>query len=249
MKRTILIASLVLSTAGAIGQCVPNQLYADSIFGVWPDTTENFAPGVVNVFYSDTLTILVPSDAGLINPDYSGVVIDSVALTGVDGLPAGFSVICNSQTAAPCTFLTSQLGCGLIEGMPTVTGTYDLTINVLAYAFGGFLQVPQAFSGYRIVITEDNAGVHAIGATRPMDVRAVPNPVVGSTSFQFNLARATKARVRIFDLLGERIWDRTASGRAGSNAVGFDASGLESGMYIYSVEAGGQIHTGRLVVN
>ena len=57
MKKALLAANLVVSAAAANGQCTPNQLYADSIYGVWPDTTENFASGVLNSFYSDTLNI------------------------------------------------------------------------------------------------------------------------------------------------------------------------------------------------
>lgn len=249
MKKTVLVPGLLIAGLNSFGQCVPNQLYADSVYGVWPDTTENFAPGVLNVFYSDTLNILVPMDAGLVNPDFSGINIDSVALTGVDNLPPGLAVICNSQTGAACTFLTDQLGCGLIEGTPTAAGVYDMTINVLAYALGGFAQVEQSFVGYRIVIAEDNAGLHTIAVNKPSDVRAIPNPVIGSTTFTFNLARATKARIQVFNLVGEKLWDRTVAGKQGVNAQTFDAAELESGVYLYTVEAGGHTFTSRLVVN
>lgn len=249
MKQGILVVGFFIGTASAMGQCVPNQLYADSVYGVWPDTTENFAPGVLNVFYSDTLNILVPSDAGLVDPDFSGVTIDSVALVSVDGLPAGLSVNCNSQTAAPCTFLSNQLGCGLIEGTPTTAGVYDITINVIAYAFAGFVQVEQPFSGYQIVIAEDNSGLLALSSVKPMDVRAVPNPAVGNTSFLFNLSRSAKARVQVFNLVGEKLWDRSVAGKQGTNSVNFDVTDLESGVYLYTVEAAGHTHTGRLVVN
>ncbi len=249
MKRTILATSLIVIGAAAMGQCTPDPLYLDSVYGVWPDTTENFAGGVQDVFYSDTLNILVPTDAGLVDPDYAGVSIDSVALTGVDNLPPGLSVICNSQTSAACTFLSSQLGCGLIEGVPTAAGIYDMTINVVAYAFGGFVQVEQPFVGYRITIHEDNSGAASITSIKPMDVRAVPNPSVGNTNFLFNLPRAVKARVQVFNLVGEKLWDRSLSGKQGANAVAFDAQELESGVYLYTVEAGGHTYTSRLVVN
>jgi Secretion system C-terminal sorting domain len=249
MRKAILVASLAITGANAIGQCTPNQLYADSIYGVWPDTTENFASGVLNIFYSDTLTILVPTDAGLVDPNYAGVSIDSVALTGVDNLPPGLSVICNSQTSAACTFLSSQLGCGLIEGTPTAAGVYDMTINVIAYAFGGFVQVAQPFAGYQITIAEDNSGIAGVASIKPLDVRAIPNPSAGSTSFMFSLPHAAKARVQVFNLVGEKLWDRSVAGKQGANTVGFDASQLESGMYLYTVEAGGHTYTSRLVVN
>ncbi len=249
MKQTILAAGFLLAGLNTFGQCVPNQLYADSIYGVWPDTTENFVGGLLNVFYSDTLNILVPSEAGLIDPEYEGVTIDSVALLSVDNLPAGLAVNCNSQTSAPCTFITGQLGCGLIEGTPTTAGTYEMTLNVRAYAFGGFIQVDQPFGGYRIIVAEDNSGLHAVSAIKPLDVRAVPNPTIGATSFMFNLPRASKARVQVFNLVGEKLWDRSVSGKQGTNTIAFDAGELESGVYLYSVEAGGHTYTSRLVVN
>lgn len=249
MRKAILAASLAITGANAIGQCTPNLLYTDSVYGVWPDTTENFAGGVLNVFYSDTLNILVPTDAGLIDSQYSGVNIDSVALTSVDNLPPGLSVLCNSQTGAACTFLSSQLGCGLIEGTPTTAGVFDMTINVIAYAFGGFVQVAQPFNGYRITISEDNSGVASITSIKPLDVRAVPNPAVGNTNFLFNLPRAAKARLQVFNLVGEKLWDRSLAGKQGVNTIPFDASKLESGVYLYTVEAGGQTYTSRLVVN
>ncbi len=249
MKKTVLAAGLLITGISAFGQCVPNQQYVDSVYGVWPDTTENFASAVLNVFYSDTLNLLVPMDAGLINPDFSGVNIDSVALTGVDGLPPGIAVICNSQTSASCTFLTDEVGCGLIEGTPTTAGIYDLTINVTAYALGGFVQVPQSFGGYTIVVAEDNSAILTSSALKPMDVRAVPNPALGNTSFVFNLARAAKARVQVYNLVGEKLWDRNVSGKQGANTLPFDATALQSGVYLYTVEAGGNTHTGRLVVN
>ncbi len=249
MKQSLLFVGLLFVGSNATGQCTPDPLYTDSVYGVWPDTTENFAPGVLNVFYSDTLNILVPSDAGLIDPDYDGVTIDSVALVSVDNLPPGLAITCNSQTSAECTFLTSQLGCGLIEGTPTTAGIYDMTINVIAYAFSGFIQVDQAFGGYTIVVADDASGVLTTSITKPVEVRAVPNPAIGSTNFMFSLPRAAKAHVQVFNLVGEKLWDRAVSGKQGLNTVPYDATALESGVYLYTVEAGGHSFTSRLVVN
>ena len=63
---------------------------------------------------------------------FAGLVIDSVEFEGISGLPLGLAVACNSQTPAACTYLTGQLGCGLIEGTPTAVGTFPLMLNVLA---------------------------------------------------------------------------------------------------------------------
>jgi hypothetical protein len=154
MMKTLLLAALVATGLQVSAQCVPDQLYADSVYGVWPDTTENFINGMVNVPYSDTLTLLVPSDPSLINPSFpSTVTVDSVQVVSVTGLPPGIVVSCNSQTGGACTYLPNQVGCGLLEGTPTAAGTYPITINVMAYAtFIGVQSFPQAFTGYSITI-------------------------------------------------------------------------------------------------
>ena len=99
MRKTLLLAACASIAFNAFSQCIPNQLYADSVYGVWPDTVTNFRSGTVGVFYSDTLQVLVPTNAGLINPAFNGFNIDSVALVGITGLPPGIEVICHSQTA------------------------------------------------------------------------------------------------------------------------------------------------------
>ncbi len=251
MRKTLLFGVALLVGASASAQCTPDQLYADSVYGVWPDTTENFANGMVNVFYTDTLNILVPSDAGLINTLYAGYAIDSVALNDVTNLPAGLSVTCNSQTNAPCTFLPNQVGCGLIEGMPTTAGTYDLTVNVTAYAvvFGFTVPVPQSFAGYTITVLPGGTGVNELGAITLDQVRTIPNPAQQRTNMEFMLNRAATARVKVFNLVGEQLWKHTVEGKQGLNTVPFDASELENGIYLYKVEAAGRTFTGRMVIS
>lgn len=249
MKKALLVLGLVISSVAASAQCVPNALYADSVYGAWPDTTENFTNGELNVFYSDTLYLLIPQDAGLIDPDFDGYTIDSVSLNSINGLPPGIEVFCNSQTGSPCTFITGQVGCGLLEGTPTQAGTYELTIDVTAYAviFGFVVPVPQTFTGYRIIV-ENGVGVSEL-ALGLNEVRNTPNPFAQKTNIEFGLTRSGSASVKVYNLVGEKLWEKQVSGKQGLNAIAFDASGQENGIYLYKVEAGGKTFTGRMVVN
>jgi len=250
MKRTLPLAAAVLSAFGAAAQCVPNPQYADSVYGVWPDTTENFAHGYIGTFYSDTLQMLVPQDASLVDESAPpGLLIDSIALDSISGLPDGFYVNCNSQTGAPCTYLTGVVGCGLIEGTTNLAGTYELTIHVTAYVYVGIVvPYPVAFTGYRIVMQEPD-GIPDVAVLQPLDVSAVPNPTTTATSINFGLPRAAQTRVQVFNMVGSKLWDRTVQGKAGSNSVRFDTGALENGVYLYTVDAGSNTFTGRLVVN
>jgi hypothetical protein len=251
MMRNLLLAVLVATALQASAQCVPNQMYADSVYGVWPDTLENFVGGMVNVFYSDTLTVLVPSDASLIDPTFpSFISIDSVQVDNVDGLPPGITVSCNSQTGASCTYLANQVGCGLLEGMPSQAGVFPITINVTAFAsFGGVQAFPQAFSGYSIAIVPEVAGIGDITGVKLGGVKNVPNPFTDGTIIEFTLAKAGTAKVKVYNLVGEELWKSTVQGKVGSNRVPFALHTLENGIYLYSVEAGGVNFTGRMLVD
>ncbi len=251
MRKALLSSIVVLASYSASAQCTSNQLYADSVYGVWPDTTENFMSGVANVFYSDTLNILVPTDAGLIDPAFAGFTIDSVAFDSVSNLPPGLGVICNSQTAAPCTYLANQVGCGLIEGTPTTTGTYDMILNVTAYTTLGFfvLPVPQSFGGYSITINTNNVGLVENGVEALGNVRTVPNPATSSLRIEFTLGRSNTGRVGLFNLVGEEVASQRFTGRQGLNTVPMNVEHLENGIYLYKVQAAGKTFTGRVVVD
>lgn len=227
--------------------CTPNPLYQDSLFGVWPDTVTNFAGGTVGVFYSQGMDLKVPANAGVIDPEYSAIVIDSISLTGITGLPPGLSVQCASQTPQPCTFLTSQLGCGVISGVPTSAGTYELTLNVIVYGLSGFVTLPYSFSGYRIVV-EGEVGVLELGAASHGEARNVPNPFSTRTNIEFTMETAGTANVRIFTLLGEEVWSRPVEGKAGLNKVAFESGDLGDGVYLYKVESMHGTFTGRMVL-
>ena len=251
MIRNLLVVLLATVSLNSFAQCLPNQLYTDSVYGVWPDTLQNFAPGTINVFYSDTLNILVPSDAGLVIPILSGVVIDSVALVQLTGLPPGITVGCNSQTGASCTYLADQVGCGLLEGTPTQTGTFDIVIEVVAYAqiFFSTQSFPQSFTGYSITIGDNTTGVENSAVAKLGKVQNVPNPFTDHTTIEFNLTRSSTAKIKVFNLVGGELWSKTVQAKAGANRVPFETNDLESGIYIYNVEAAGSTYTGRMMVN
>jgi hypothetical protein len=252
MLRSFTLAVLFIAASIAMAQpCTPNPLYTDSVFGVWPDTTENFMPGTLGAAYYQDLNLIVPAEAGLVDPTFEGLVIDSVSFVGITGLPLGLSIACNSQTPAFCTYLTGQLGCGVVSGVPEETGTFPLTLNVLAHSqiFGNVFSVPYTFGGYRIVVNDVNTAVEGPGVIAMSDVRTVPNPFSVRTTFEFDLARSGAVEVRVFDLLGAERWQRTIAGKAGSNRVPFDAQDLASGVYLYQVRSGKTVQTGRVILN
>ncbi len=251
MRRTILLLATALTVGASHAQCTPDPLYADSVFGVWPDTTENFMSGVLGQFYTDTLNLIVPTNAADIpaDPPYPAITIDSIQLAGVTGLPPGLSVSCNSQTAGPCTYLPSVLGCGLIEGTPTQAGTYPITLDVVAWFTFIFPQsLPASFGGYEIVIEEIGTGVFEVANMGLANVRNVPNPFASRTTIEFQAGKSGDARVRVFNLVGEELWSQTVQSKVGLNKVLFEGGDLPAGVYLYKIESGANTYTGRMAL-
>ena len=249
--RTGVLLLAGLLTTVAVAQCTPDPLYTDSIFGVWPDTLENFAAGTVGMAYSDTLNLLTPANAGDIDPLFSLFTIDSIALDSASGLPPGLAVICNSQTSSACTYLPEQLGCGLIQGTPLQAGTFPITLNVTAYAHAplfGNQVLPQVFTGYTIIVSGE-LGVETLAPLAFSHVRNVPNPVTDRTFIEYALNRPGMVKVKVFDLIGGEMWSGKVQGKQGLNRLPFDAGGLENGVYLYTVASNGASFTGRMVVS
>ncbi|MBK7382745.1 MAG: T9SS type A sorting domain-containing protein [Flavobacteriales bacterium] len=250
--RTLFSIAFVCSSMLVMAQpCTPNPLYADSVFGVWPDTTENFMPAMINLPYVQDLNLIIPVSAQDINITFPAVDIDSVVFNGITGLPAGLSVACASQTPAPCTYLPTVLGCGVITGTPTEAGTFPLALDVTGYftLFGTAVPYPLTFGGYRIVVAEDNTGIHGIGSTGLSGVKSVPNPFTTRTNLEFSLQRGGEVKLHVYNLLGEQLWSQRTVGKAGMNKIPFEAGELQEGVYLFKVESGTESFTGRLMVS
>jgi hypothetical protein len=177
MKKLLLVISLVSLAASASAQsCTPGINYADSTYGVWPDTTTNFPGAAANVFYSTDLNFKVPdvvtaevAGSDPLAQSFIGSVIQDFVVNNVGGLPAGITYACNISN---CTYAGGANGCANLFGTATTVGVYPLTIDITATVlvevpFVGPtpVDVPTSFSGYKIIV--GTAGI----------VEAIINPI------------------------------------------------------------------------
>jgi hypothetical protein len=76
-----------------------------------------------------------------------------------------------------------------------------------------------------------------------------PNPFNPSTVIGFQLSVAGKASLKVYDMLGREVAVLVnGTMPAGSHTATFDASNLTSGVYVYKLEAGGQVMTKRMTL-
>jgi hypothetical protein len=76
-----------------------------------------------------------------------------------------------------------------------------------------------------------------------------PNPFNSSTTISFELEEPGNVKLLVYDLLGREITvlaDRHME--AGGYNIGFDVSGLSSGIYFYRLRAGDTVETKRMLL-
>ncbi len=76
-----------------------------------------------------------------------------------------------------------------------------------------------------------------------------PNPFNPSTQIRFSLQSSHVTRLTVYDVLGREVAvlvNETMP--VGSHSVNFDASNLTTGIYMYKLEAGGQVITKRMTL-
>ena len=251
MRKSVLFVIFSLGFAISVSsQCTPDPLYTDSVYGVWPDTTTNFPPGVLNDPYFVQIDLKVPNNASQV-PGFSlpPLPIDSGTVTAVNGLPPGLTYECNSQTEATCTFLSGVGGCAVISGVPTELGTYIISLDLVVHLqlFGSPVSYPITFDGYRIIVTETSVGIEELTAIKAGLYQNQPNPFKKTTVIPFTLARTENVKIKVMDLLGQVVDVRTIEGKRGDNSYSYEPSGLESGIYLYALQTSAGVITKRMI--
>jgi Secretion system C-terminal sorting domain len=203
-----------------------NQMYAATAKGVWR--------------FND-VTSVAGTWTRMAAPD-SSITLEN--LTTINLHPEVRSLAFNN---AGTTLYMASWGFGVLTttdftGTPTPTqiGLRGSQVSVVAVSPSGTL-----FAG-------DATGIHQIGAASATDVNLgadvpesfalsqnYPNPFNPTTSISFDLPAQTNVTLNVFDVLGRRV-AQLANGvfGAGAHAVTMDASGLQSGLYIYRLDAG-----------
>lgn len=217
--------------------------------GIWPDSATNFVSGQVGVPYTQNITISVPYDTVTSLGTFHYAHIDlkpSVTPIVNYGLPPGLSLV---GTPANLKFPGNDTSCAIIYGTPTTAGSYTLTLKLDVW-FTEFTFAPyttQTVHYYVINIT-NTAGVGANGSYSFSVMQNSPNPVRDNTSIKFTSPDEGKAKFSVFNLTGLKVTEKELNAQRGDNSFDFDASQLESGIYLYSVEMNHQKEVRRMVI-
>jgi hypothetical protein len=240
MKKLLLsiLAITALNFAVSAQSCTPGANYADSTYGVWPDTTQNFPPGQTNVPYSTDLNFKVPStvtaEVAGSDPTAQGFIgspIQGFVVNGVGGLPVGFDYACN---LANCSYAGGANGCANVFGSNGTAGTYPLTIDITATVLVTIpllgqqpVEVPTSFSGYRIVLGTAGTIEQIIAP-----ITVTPNPSSTNITVEGITASMKATSISLTNIEGRTVATKSLEANANTS---FDVSNLNAGIYFVNV--------------
>ena len=251
MKKLLLsFAVAVVAAMNVQAQsCSPSTdpNYADSTFGAWPDTIQNFPPAIQNQFYSTNLDFKVPIDATQASsqaPANSTIV--SFVVDSVVGLPNGYDFACNVSN---CSYLGGANGCANVFGTTSETGTYNVSIYITALISVVILpgippqQIPQStsFTGYKIVVGAAGTIEQVIA---PIVVS--PNPANDVIKVEGISASMKASKVEITNIEGKVVASKEV---ANSSNFSFDLAGMKAGIYFVNVTHASGVETVKFIKN
>lgn len=251
MKKLLILSlsTILLNAATWAQSCTPGANYVDSTYGVWPDTTQNLPPAVVNVAYSTDVNFKVPATVTAeldATGQFVGSPIQGFTVTGLTGLPTGYNYACNISS---CTYAGGANGCANIWGTTATAGTYPITIDVTATVLVSLLPglpptpITQnvSFPGYKIIV--GTAGVIE-GIISPISVS--PNPANSMITVNGITSSMNATEVVLTNVEGKTIEKRNVTS---TSNLTFDLSGLNTGIYFIHVSHANGVETVKFMKN
>jgi hypothetical protein len=79
-------------------------------------------------------------------------------------------------------------------------------------------------------------------------VGSYPNPTNGLTTITVNLEESKTVNLQVIDALGNTVYTKRVNGVAGENSISLDGSSLSAGVYYYTITAGYEKVTKKIVI-
>jgi hypothetical protein len=239
MKKTltlVLIALLIGVSANSFAQCTPHPV--QNIFMI-PDTATDFQPAFTYMAYDQVLYISVPTDTTVYGIP---VTIDSIVIVGIDSLPSTINYSINPVSGI---IQSGATACIDFTGTPSNAdiGTHSLTINTMVTGtviILGDTTLAIPIAGYKIVVYDSASfGIFHPEPRYQFSVyQNSPNPFSDLTEIAFTSPGNEKVMVNVYDILGDKVFEKNIVSQKGYNSVYFSAADYKPGLYIYKVTNG-----------
>lgn len=259
---TFIFSLVAISLFAQAPLCQPNAAYTDTI-GVFPapyDEATNPDGGItedacIGEPYEFILTAVIGDTLMLAG---APIILDSLVILSIDGLPSGLTTGCNPSSCV--VTMTDTSACLIISGTPDETneaGVYSLVLNAIIYS--GFVELELTFPNPLIAPGTYDLTLNAMGECSPSNVYELsntglgfgfaPNPVTEFGELTIEAPEAGEYEYVIYNILGRAVQREEMRLQAGINRQGINVQNLPAGIYLHSIQRGNKRVTKRLIVN
>jgi hypothetical protein len=235
--------------------------------GIWPDSATNFIQGTVGVAYGQNITVRVPKDTvqSSITFCFNRIELSTPASYTNFNLPPGLSFLAGptvTTAAGVNKFPGNASSCAVISGTPTTAGTYTVQFKVQPYLSlsvgpcpstpnytGGSSSIsPATTLAYYIIKINAAVGIKEEINSKSLNVTNVPNPFSGITTIKFAVKDEAPAKISVYNLLGDKIFEDKVKTVYGDNSYELNASNWSNGMYLYTIQYKDFSETKRMII-
>lgn len=257
-----------------MGQVAPTcsldpTFIASNKLGIYPDSAINFIQGMVGQPYFQNITVKVPKDtlSSSILFCFNRIELSSPVTAINFSLPIGLNLNAGptvTNTAGIYKFRGNANSCSVISGTPTLAGTYTLQFKVQPYVTPGFgscpitpnynsgsaLTPPSTLLYYIIKINPaSTVGFKEDVNSKSINLSNLPNPFSGKTIVKFNVKDESVAKICVYNLLGDKVYEDKLKTTFGENSILINASNWSNGIYIYNINYKNYTETKRMIVD
>ena len=261
MKKTLLTLSFLFTAIFVNAQCTPDPQFTAP--GIYPDSAAGLTPAYVGQSYNQDITIICPLDTIV---DFNGaplpVVVQTIELTSVTGLPSNFSYACDPDgptgSSTSCIFNGGSTACAVLFSTTNPTsadiGSYQIIFNTITTAavpsLGG-ITIPQTdvIDYYYLNIVDNNTStLNQFDHTTFELKSAYVDDIMNQAKIQFISGSPQNIVFQVYNLLGEEIDNQKVASSRGVNTINLNTSSYAKGMYLYSINNGSDLLTKRMVI-
>lgn len=255
------VAGPAASTPYSIGTGGTLPLYDITVDGGawvanWIDTVQAFrgTPAGTTLSQDNAPSISRSADGSKIFYTWVDTKLENQATAGDNGFPdlylKGYDV--DAKSFGPKVNVTEGSSVESIVYLPAVATTAtnsgsDYKIHAVITAFTVDENVQVNFT-YLDGVTYSFVGVNNTKNDLFEVTGNYPNPFSGNTSFDLSLTRSSDVKVTVSNLLGQVVSSEVSSLSAGKHTLNINAEGLASGIYMFTVNAGGFEVTNKMIV-
>ena len=228
----LILACIFFNTFTSYTQCVPDTINCIDTLAPGQICPDSLPDGYVNKPYQVDITVIPPSKIYSIidTVDIIKIMIDSVG-----NLPPGLSYEANSDE-----FYADTVYCILLSGTPLTPGTYDLSITVTPFMYIElFCTVvqgnPQVDDTSLTITIHSSSSLDNLDGRKFYVVGSTPNPFQNTTKIEFFSTLNELVELRVYNLLGQIVYQETTAPDYGMNYFRFTGQDLKEGSYIYTV--------------